>query len=156
MICKKRLRDGPTLTITNLVPESSVGVFVKHLVVKLGNDNIEQELDPIFIGKACKREGRDIKIQVPANEKILIRVRKFGYLQFERECKTLEWNFKVSARQQEDNFIFTIHAQDCIGPSVVDRRTAGLRGRTEHAVIFDEVQDFGNISAIKTADVVAS
>ena len=111
----------------------------------------------IFSGKTCKREGRDIKIQVPANEEIIIRVRKSGWLPFELKCKTLEWDFKVPVRTSEDNFIFTIHAQDATGPSKVDRRTAGLRGRTEHALFFDEVQDFGNtVNVNRTADVVVS
>ena len=128
MICKKRLRNGPTLTITNLVPESNVGVWIKNPCYA----------NQIFYGKACKREGRDIKIQVPAHEEITIRVRKYPLIPWEKIMISGLHDITVVATQQEDNFVFTIHAQDCTGPSKLDRRTAGLRGRTEDIIFYDD------------------
>lgn len=126
MRCKK----GPTLSITNLQPDSSVGVWVK--------ENMEEK----FVGKSCKRKGRNtINVRVPTNQEILIRVRKHGWLPFEITIKTADWcDSTVWAAQVKDNYIFTIHAQDCTGPSKIDRRTAGLRGRTEDAILYDESQ----------------
>ncbi len=130
MICKKRFRGGPTLTITNLVPESSVGVWVNSpRFPALGPAN------QIFLGKACKREGRDIKIQVPFNEQIIIRVRKAGWIPFEQIVKSLQWDLEVPIIQQNDLFC---EVESSPKRNLLDRRLAGLRGRTEDIIFYDD------------------